>query len=740
MFRHPRSRAQTVRHKSGGDLLAHPPPVVGRWRVAAKASKKQPPAEIPPALRARGAILRKRQRTPLEDAFGQGSGEIIVKLVNWARLQRDHYYKDLSQWRENRRKYAQEAQDVFEHRKSIANGGGTDPNSGPRLIFEMSNNSLNVVAALAEFAAAQAEQDIFGGEPWFAANPVGRNDAALAETIQKHLQWIHRDGRLVSTYSEAITLAACLGEVITKTSYQIETDESEEEIQVLHAGNQPVMLDAENYVTTEAQAQQIKGSLKGKKLSWKPLYRKRSIVLRHGAETRILSHNDVAFREDAEELDLRFTNFYNTIELTVSEAIAQFGLSIEDAIRLAEIARVDQVAKLDDNKPQLTDSPPGAASTKQEDYGNENTEALLNCRIRLLEGFVSVDPFGDGKARRLYMVFPHHQDDWLVYGDYLANISPKAELPIKMHAWEKIPHKCYGRGFFSKYAAVQAHVDDTWNQIGYRNKMHANPVGGWHPEMLDRDDDDADLRIVPNLMLKLKGNHKLSDAIEFIELPDLDQRSMELMQIAIQMVQLRSGITSASQGDMSGLPENNTATGIRQLMSRAAVLLKKPVRWLRRSFGRDFAYSVKLTYANFDRNEAFVWGEGQNAELLELSAEQVRDLDIDVRMLLTQEQNQTKLEGSTAAINAVNSYLGLPEVEKAAVRPIFTQALKALEFEGAEEIIRQPVLTLEDAIALLPPEEQQRVAILLQQQAAAQTPPAGMAAPGTQQAPTPQTP
>ncbi|HYF33998.1 MAG TPA: hypothetical protein VD994_01805, partial [Prosthecobacter sp.] len=273
---------------------------------------------------------------------------------------------------------------------------------------------------------------------------------------------------------------------------------------------------------------------------------------------------------------------------------------------------------------------------------------------------------------------------------------------------------------------VQKQIDDLWNQIGYRNRLHSNPVTGYHPDKLETDEEEADLELAPGMALKLKADARLGEAIEFLALPDLDSRSMELLHLGVQMVQLRSGISSASQGDMSAVPEANTATGIRQLMSRAAVLLKKPIRGLRRSLGRDFSYTVKLHYSNFDREETFVWGEGQNAELVSISAEMVRNLDIDVRMLLTQEQNQTKLEGSTKAMEVLAQYIGLPEAEKVAARPLCLQAIKALEFEGADEIVRAPVLKLEDAIQLLPPEEQERAKAMM---AAGKAAPEGAAAP-----------
>ncbi len=656
------------------------------------------------------ARARKHYKTPFEDALAAADEGRTVRLVQWARQQYHTYHGDLATWRENRRRHAQEAQDVFAHRTS---GQTPDGTGEPRLVFQIQNDSLNFVAGLAEFAAAQAEQDLFGGSPWFSAMPVGRDDPALADTVQKHLQWTLRDGRLIERYCEAITQAACLGEAFTKTWYEVETDHFEQELNVLHVDGEPVLHNQE-HVTTDAQAAKVKG--KGKR-AWKPVYKDREQVIRHGVETSVLHFNDVAFREDAPELDLRFTNFYNLIELSVTEAMTKFHLSREDAARLAQAAGTQTTSGSQAERPATADSGHAREAGRGDDFGEEEDERLLNTRVRLIEGFVRVDPFGDGLARRLYLVFPPQSEDWLVHADYLGNISPKGELPVKCHVWEKVPNKLYGRGFFSKYAAVQGKVDDLWNQVSYRNRMHSNPVGGFHPERIERDDDEADLALQPGDMLRLKGEWRLNEVLEFMQMPDLDNRSMELMQTGIQMAQLRSGINAASQGDMAAVPESNTATGIRQIMSRAAVLLKKPVRQLRRSFGRDFAYAVKLFYANYDRDEAFVWGEGDNAQLLKLTSEKMADLDIDVRMLLTQEQNQTKLEGARAAVDLFGRWLQMPEVEKVSARPLFLQAIKALEFDQADEIIRRPAPTLEDTADLLPEEEKQRLQKLLKGEA-----------------------
>lgn len=703
---------------------------------------------IPPAdaILAQNTLRRKVKRTALEDALAAGDGNRAVILVRWAREQFSNYQSNLISWRENRRRYEQEAADVFEWRK-VPN---VDEAGKPK-VFQLQNDSLNIIAGLAEFASAQAEQDIVGADPWFAVAPVGLNDNQLAEDMQKHLQWTHRDGRQVERYCSAITRAACLGESFTLPVYEREIDNYEAEISVLHANGKPVLVEGAYLKSAEeAQAMADAGKLPqlaGAELTWDTAYEKRSEVRFEGIETLLLPHTDVAFREDAPQLDLKHTNFYFEFELTVLEAMSRFNLKKEDAMVLAETAGVKMTVKDEHEETRANKDSPGAGAVDAVDLGSLEEEKKLNTRVRLVGGFVRVDPFGKGQSSDLFVVFTSGLGvERLWYGNYLSNVSPKGELPVKVHVWEKVPNRLYGRGFFAKYAHVQKQVDDLWNQISFRNGMHANPLTAVHKENIQSEDDDADVLIGPGTTIEPLPGKKLADCIEFAQLPDLDKRSMELMQIGIQMAQLRSGMTAASQGDLSSVPENNTATGIRQLMSRAAVLLKKPIRGLRRSLGGDFSYSVKLFYANFDRTETFLWGEGEKAELVSLSADQVRDLDIDCRMLLTQEQNSDKLAGSQAATGMFMQYVQLQEVDKSAGRPLFLQAIKALQFEQADEIIRPAILTLEAAIALLPPDEQKRAISLLQAGQAAQSlsPQSGMpmSAPpaGQTQTPPPSTP
>ena len=682
---------------------------------------------LPEITRAKATLDRKKVKTPLEDLLTAKDDDArALSLVRWAKNQRDEYLAQLTDWRQNRVKWLQEAQDSFQHRK-LDEDRDWEARRDKTSVFKTSNDSMNVVGAIAEFAAASAENDLFGAEPWFATVPMGRTDPKLADDLQKHLRWTLRDGVMVDHFCQVIDHAAICGETFVKTSYQIETDEHEAAALVLHAGSKPLVDDKGQYIDSEEAAAAFaatpagKKRLKGKELDWKQAFRKVQTVIRQGVQQTIIHPNDIAFRETAPELDLQHTNVYVRVEMSVMEAMRRFRLSREDALKLAQMA---QAQIKDTEREQTKDSQTVPADTTlQTELGAGDAERLLNSRIELVEGYVLADPIGDGRQRRCYIVFVAAAEDWLIYADYLANVSPKAELPVKCHVWERAKYRLYGRGFFSKYSTVQRFLDSTWNAVKTRNEFHANPVTGFHRDCLVMDELE-DFTLNPGESKELKKDKSLSDAFEFAKLPDADNRSMELFSTAIQLMQLRSGVSSASQGDVAGVPEANTATGIRQLMSRSAVILKRPINSLKRTISREFAFSTKLIYSNFDRDEAFVFGEGENAELVSITADQVKDLEMDVRLLLTQQQNQMKMEGTTTATNLFDAWLAVPEAEKGAARPLYMQGIKALEFSGAEEIIRPPNAQIEDCNSVLPPDQQARLQqlLLLEQQVAANSP------------------
>ena len=300
----------------------------------------------------------------------------------------------------------------------------------------------------------------------------------------------------------------------------------------------------------------------------------------------------------------------------------------------------------------------------------------------------------------------------IIYVDYLANVTPKGDLPIHPVRVYKIPGRVYGRGFHEKYENVQNYIDANFNAATYLNtQTRATPMG-YDETMLDEDIEvqEGNIPVSFDKVWKLKSGAKMKEAFQFGDAPPDTDKSIELASVMIEMAQLRTGISSAAQGEVSNVGGTNTATGIRQMMSRSATLMRWPIDKAEKDLQKTLSYAVTMVYANQNVEELFTWGEGQNAQVLRMSPGDVKDIKLDVSFMMVQAQNQAKLENAQTGIQVLQSYVNLPEFEKGPARELFIQAIQSVDFHDPVSIVREPVLSYEELLAQLPPELAQMLA------------------------------
>lgn len=670
------------------------------------------------ALAMNATLIKKRgvQQTALENAL---SGERLAWLAQYASKRWQAYFGALSGWRTKLERYQKQSEDDFSWRKKEANR-----NSG-KSIFEVQNDSLNVVGAFSEFFTAQAKNDLFGATPWFAARPEGKADAGLADHLSKHAAWKLKHAGLVEVYNEAVKTVSDLGTCFTKKTWIKEVEEYEEPVTILQdakthkaiytSTGEPIY--AEDMITEEGDTQDPSTyrrfpakdpntDLTKGEYEYATGFRKASRVIYNNLKAYNLCFKDVAFDPLAAELSLRHTDFFHKFTKNLLDIRKDYQVSREDILKIHHTLR-------DKTGSQEPVTERGEEAVNESAY-DSHFGALPNVPVSLVEGYMRVDATGRHKPVCIYVVFCP-EIELILKVDYLANITPDGLLPVHAHTIERIAGRIVGRGFYEHLEKAQTIIDESFNRINWHDRKRSQPITGLDKSQLMQEDEEEDRPFDSEIPVNLKDGKKLEDYIQFKDYPDLSNRTSDMMQVTIQMIQLRKGITAASQGDMAGLPENNTATGIKQLISRSSVLLKAPIDDLKRSFTRDLYYAVKLLYANFDRDEAFVYGEGENMELIEIKQSQVQNLEVDIEILLTQAQNQFKLENAKAGIELFNSYSQLPEVDKQYGRSMFIQALRALDFADADQIIRPAAVDINSAMALLPPDVQQQLASVLQQ-------------------------
>jgi hypothetical protein len=665
-------------------------------------------------------VADQRKPTPLEGLMNDAQRLRFSDYLD-GRIQSIH--SQLNDFRTKRRKYELQMNDNFSWRQGAGTLGTLKSSSFDEFgntIFDRQNDSLNIVGGFAAFMVARTVDDVYGTDPYYQVFPEGLADHVLADSIQKHSEWKLRMSTCKAAGLDAIDSAIGLGEALHKQTWVREVDIYEDRHNLLvyvQTGEAVVCSDGSNVygpndetgepgdeVIPTAAIDQMTGAavmllqvtkdptlmLPVETVTWQEMEVERVNVSYNNIKANIVHYGDILVPETAESLeDADFVG--QRCQMRLSEIIAKY--QIDDAtISMFETESYDQKTE----------------AAKPRDYIGEMEEnhprtEILDPLISLVECWVKHDPIGDRRQRRIYALYAPNQKV-LVTMDYIANVTPEGKLPYTIVRAFAVKNRWYGRGYFEIYEAAQEFIDRHLNYVAHRNRFHANPIVAFDPTSLVEDEEtDGDFELTPGLLLRLKSGFKMEDAFQLFQFPDLDERTWQLMQMMIQVIQVRSGITSAAQGETSNLPSTSTATGIESILQSASTLARQPMNLMKQGLEKALLYSIKLIYANMDRDEIFSYMEGDQQKVGALSMVQVQTLEMNVRLLLTRFKQRENLESAGKAIDIMKNYVLLPEGEKPSQRTLYVQAIKGLGFDNADTIVRQPITMDPVTGAPLPP-------------------------------------
>lgn len=649
--------------------------------------------------------------TPLENQLSEYRKDWLTQYV-CERFRILH--SGLFQWRQKMEVWESMSKDDYSHR--ITEPNAEKPDISPD-VFRVQNGTMGLSASFVGFAAAQAKNDIFGTYPWLAANPEGRSDRELADTVTKHAQWKTNQSNLEETLLDAIQTACWGGTSFVKTRWDRQTETYRKAIPAAWSRSTGDFIIGEDgdYVQ-DAATLEVMG-FDGDEVEWRNRYVEEPLIAYDNIRADLLDYRDVAFDEKAPELDLTYTDVFTRFRIGLLDAVSAYNIPEEHIPELRHaLVSYDEEARGEDGESQGTTKMPGM----------EDDEA--NPTITLVEGFVRCNPLGKGGSpMRIHVVFSSELN-FMFRTDYLANVTPKATVPIFPCRIHKIARRILGRGFFEKYEQDNDAVDRHHNTTTHRNQLSSNVIVAFQPEALLDESEGKDGMIDIHKPFVLKADKTVNDLISFAAFPDVNNRSIELMNQRLQMAQMRSGITSAAQGELKGVPQATTATGVMQIQSRGALLLKEQVDKLASDIERCVEFCVHLIYANLDGEEVFTWGEGSESALFTIRAGDVQGLRMNVSLTLVQAQQQAKFQSAQAGIGVAMNYAQLPEHEKQSQRILFIEALSMLGFHESQDIIRPAIVDIASLLPLLPPDQAAQAQMVLAQ-AGLVAPVEGMEAP-----------
>lgn len=561
-------------------------------------------------------------------------------------------------------------------------------------IFSSQNESLGVVASFCDFHFAQVKDDIFGTRPWLAATPEGKSDGDLADVLSKFSQWKLNQSNAEPALIDALKVSTWGGTAFVKASYlrEIETFEKTANVAVwTDLGAEPgkeIRSASGGFVTTLEELDAL--GVSAEQMEWKRRFIEDTRTVYSNVVNDLIDYRDIAFETTAPELNLLRTDVFLKFRMGLLDLMDRYQIDPEHAPTLMAILGAPGVAKdhRDETDPGIDIHP----------------ERQGNPIITLIEGFVRCAPKPGQKPICIHAIFAPDLNV-LFSVDYLANVTPGGILPVFPVRINRKPSRIFGMGYFEKYEKPNNAIDRQYNLITYRNRYNAHVYTAFQPDALaDEGEGKNEIALDPQTPMRLAPDKTINEAIQFAAAPDTNGRAEMLLNSQLQMVQMRSGISGTAQGELKGVPQSNTATGVRDIQSRGATIVKSPVSEQTEDIRAIVEYDVLLLCANQDTNEAFAWGEGREAVLLEIEADKVLGLKANVALTLTQSQNMKKLESAQTAISIVMQWIQVPEVEKPAVRYAFVQALSAVGFHNAEDIIRQATTDPQGILALLPPD------------------------------------
>lgn len=579
--------------------------------------------------------------------------------------------------------YLLQAEDKFDYRKTE---GEKEPER-PTAIFALQNDSLNVVGGMAQFLAARTIDDILGGGSYYQLQPQGRNDPPLARAMQQHSQWRIEKSNLKDVFEEAIELAYAIGEKAVKIIYAPKIQFSEREKNVLVGEDgKPVIL--ENGKTIDEDDIVDDPETGAKVLKSDPTFPL-------PATLTFEAHYVPEETEAGEPLDAIAIHHRDLVIPTTARSVQESDFVAHLADYPLSVAKrkwnipPDLIAKITAGQPN---GKADSAEKKARDDSDEEEETIPNDEefadplVNFAE--VYIETMINGRKVKLLCIVSTKTKD-LIWGDYLANVTPGGVVPIFVVRPFPVPNRWYGRGMFEIYAYAQEFIERHLNYIAYRNRLHANPIKLIRAKLLKDYVEGEELKAGPDNVFRI--DEKAEGApITFLEYPDLDSRTWELMQMMIQMLQLRTGVTSASQGGIDSVPQNSTATGIEAILNSGHVLSRRPIASIKKAIKEGTLYAIQLLYSNYNEEEIVTYLEGENAMLLKLSPEQIKGIEYDINLTMTKFREREAKEKAQESIAAFQTYLQIPEEEKEAARPMFVEILRGNGMVDADRIIRMP--------------------------------------------------
>lgn len=573
--------------------------------------------------------------------------------------------------------------------------GKYDFRAKPNTIFSKSNFGIPMTPLIVDYFVTRSEDELLGTSPYLTFNPQGGSDTKKAQDYDRFFRWkLETNGKTRSRLELANLHSFVQQAAILKATYvDIATVWTEDGGEILFDTQLDLPVQTARGPVIKGVTKLVKGVDEATGVETitpedEPLFDLNSPVYGWKKVTRL------EFREALERGPRSVLVNYDKF-LCPSNATSVDEAEITCELYDKPLSWVKSVWL--DGRPwcnwddyqfsrqhgDASAKTPSANEPKKENLKFDDLDPLVPIR----EFWVHRDVLGTGEAQDI-CVFVDAQTQKILWYEHAAKITPDMRRPYTTISVGRTSSGWCGVSLVERIAECQDYIDRQFNGISFRNELSANPITGVNPQALEEEPDD--IEVVPGKAYETKPGKTINDYVSFAAVPQMDNRTKELMDFVIYMLQLWLGVSNLAQGDYAKTPMNSTATGVEASLRESS---KMGRRWMRRvieGFEVHLTKLTKLAIVTMDAKETYSFMEGDVQTFADMTIGDVRTLDVNVQLVLSQNQSQRQIETADAALKVQERYLNTPAPLRPVLRPLLMQLLQGLGFKNVDDLLPPP--------------------------------------------------
>jgi len=562
-------------------------------------------------------------------------------------------------------------------------------------IFDKSNLSVPLTSLVVDHFMARAEDEITGTSPYFKFDAQGAGDEEMSEAYDKYFNWkLETRAETRERLEEAYLHIFIQRAVVLKAVY-------EEDISTWYDRERNALYNAELQ-----QFEELPG--KGPILEGDSEFVPEPNMLTGETELRLAEdpsfklepgvHEFMPFPEGVPTQQVRYKGPRSEVVDSDRFLCPSNAESIEKADIVAELYDKDLnwvkdmflerewVSYADYFNKVKKDANPRSDIDKNEGAEDLTFDSNENPVVPIVECWVKRDVLGTGDPQE-FCVFYDSETKQILYYEYVAKLTPDNRLPYNVVSIGKERNRWCGKSLPERISIFQEYVDRQFNAQSYRNELAANPIIGVNPNAVEDEPEDVELHA--GKIFELKDQYSIDDFLNFAAIPNVDIKTQELIDFVFGIVQLWLGVSNMAQGDYQALAPANTATGVEATLREASKIGRRWMRRIVKGFEGHLTKLVQISMATLDEEEVFEYMEGDVSHFATMTPELIEGLNINAKVVLSQDQGQRAIEKAQLALQTQERYFQSPPEMRPFMRPMLKRILDAMGYERTDELLPQ---------------------------------------------------